>query len=129
MDIRKIIFIFLLFIQLYRSNYILPLYTTTISKNDSIIKNDYLSNIYSNHLYAKFIIGSNKEEIKGIINMTQIGFFVYENAYDYNSSSSFDQVSNLKSFYLKNYEEGFLANDTLCLLPYNEKQDINIKKM
>ena len=57
--------------------------------------------------------------------MTQIGFFVYENAYDYNSSSSFDQVSNLKSFYLKNYEEGFLANDTLCLLPYNEKQDIN----
>ena len=57
--------------------------------------------------------------------MTQIGFFVYENAYDYNSSSSFDQVSNLKSFYLKNYEEGFLANDILCLLPYNEKQDIN----
>ena len=125
MDIRKIIFMFLLFVQLYRSNYILPLYTTNIAKNDSIIKNDYLSKIYSSHLYAKFIIGSNKEEIKGIINMTQIGFFVYENAYDYNSSSSFDQVSNLKSFYLKNYEEGFLANDTLCLLPYNEKQDIN----
>ena len=57
--------------------------------------------------------------------MSQIGFFIYENAYNYNSSSSFKQAYNIKSFYKKNYEEGYLANDTLCLIPFSNKKELN----
>ena len=120
------ILIFLFFIQNCKNtNYILPFHTIQIYSNESLIQQDYLSKIYSSHLYTNFIIGSNKEEIKAVINMSQIGFFIYDNAYDYNSSSSFNQEFKIKSYYKKNYEEGYLANDTLCLIPYKEKQDIN----
>ena len=107
------------------TNYILPLYSVNILANESLIEHDYLSKVYSSHLYTKFIIGSNKEEIKMVINMSQIGFFIYGNAYDYNSSTSFNKSFNIINFYKKNYEEGFLANDTLCFLPENEQNDIN----
>ena len=126
MNFRKKILVLILLFQAYNSNYILPLYTTTISINESIIKKDYLSKIYSSHLYTNLIIGSNKQEIKGIINMTEIGFFIYENAYDYNSSSSFN--IDLSS---QNSKGGYLSNDTLCLIPFEQKQDIynlNIRK-
>ena len=125
MDLRKIILIFVFIVQVYKSNYILPLYTTNIIANESTIKKDYLSKIYSSELYTNLIIGSNKEEIKGIINMTHHGFFIYENAYNYNSSSSFNIDSSGKLY------EKYLANDTLCLIPFEQKQNIqniNIKK-
>jgi hypothetical protein len=98
--------------------------------NESILSEDYLSNIYSKYLYTNFLIGSNKDEIKAIINMSQIGFFIYDKAYNYNDSSSFKKAPETKSFYKKNYEEGYLANDTICLVPYEKKIDvpnINIK--
>ena len=120
-----LLFIFFLIHKSKNDNYILPFHTIFISENESILKQDYLSKIYSSYLYTNFIIGSNKEEIKALINMSQIGFFVYENAYNYNLSSSFKQAYNIKSFYKKNYEKGYLANDTFCLIPFINKPDIN----
>ena len=118
--------IFLLFIKTCTStNYILPIHTINIYYNESIIMEDYLSKIFSEHLYTNFIIGSEKEELKALINMSQIGFFIYENAYNYNFSSSFQKSIGSKNFYKKDQEEGYIANDTLCLLPYTEKIDVN----
>ena len=120
------LFFIIFFIQKSKNdNYILPLHSINVIDNESILNQDYLSRIYTTHLYTNFIIGSNKEEIKALINMTQIGFFIYENAYNYNSSSSFKQEYKIKSFYKKDYEEGYLSNDTLCLIPYINKIDIN----
>lgn len=121
-----LILLFLLSVKFCNNtNYILPFHTKQIYYNESLIKQDYLSKIYSSKIYTNFIIGSNKEEIKAIINMSQVGFFIYDNAYDYNSSSSFNQEFKSKYFYKRNYEEGYISNDSLCLIPYKEKQDIN----
>ena len=127
MNLLQYYFLIFLFIiqNCQNTNYILPFHSINIISNESIIKQDYLSKIYSSHLYANFLIGSNREEIKAVINMSQLGFFIYENAYNYNSSTSFCQSFNIKSFYKKNYEEGYLANDTLCFIPQNENNDIN----
>ena len=124
----KFVFLFFIIFFIQKSkndNYILPLHSINVIDNESILNQDYLSRIYTTHLYTNFIIGSNKEEIKALINMTQIGFFIYENAYNYNSSSSFKQEYKIKIFYKKDYEEGYLSNDTLCLIPYINKIDIN----
>ena len=124
--------IFLFYFKICQNtNYFLPFKTINIYYNESAINQDYLSKIYSSHIYTNFIIGSNKAEIKALINMSQVGFFIYENAYNYNSSSSFDKDLKSKNFYKRNDEEGYLANDTICLLPYNNEKDlnkINIKK-
>ena len=125
MNSFKLLLIFLFLIQEYQTNYILPFHTININVSESILNQDYLSKLYSNHLYTNFIIGSNREEIKGIINMSQIGFFIYENAYNYNSSSSFNRTNSSRSFYKKNYEEGYWSDETLCLVPYDSKLDIN----
>ena len=125
MNIIVILFIFSFSILKCENNYIFPLHTININYTESELKQDYLLKLYSNQIYTNFIIGSNQEEIKGLINMSQIGFFIYENAYDFNSSSSFNQSSQSRNFYQKNGEEGYVANDTLCLVPYDAKIDIN----
>ena len=126
----NIIVIFILFLFSFsiikcEDNYIFPLHTININYTESELKQDYLLKIYSNQIYANFIIGSNQEEIKALVNMSQMGFFIYENAYKCNSSSSFNQSYQSKSFYRKNDEVGYLADDTLCIVPYDTKIDIN----
>ena len=112
-----LIFLLLIcFLKNSNSDYILPFQTTNIGINQSLLEEDFLSNILSRNLYTKFIIGSEKEEIKAVINMTQIGFYIYDNAYNYNSSFSFKFKNSTRSFYYKNSEIGYDANDTLCLI-------------
>ena len=72
-----LIFLLLIcFLKNSNSDYILPFQTTNIGINQSLLEEDFLSNILSRNLYTKFIIGSEKEEIKAVINMTQIGFYI-----------------------------------------------------
>ena len=115
MNIIFQLIIFMFFISFTKTNLIVPLKYIHINASDSEIKNDFLSNLYSKNLYMNITIGSNKEVIKGILNMTQNGFFIYENAYNYNSSSSFMKNNKTESFYKRNYEEGYKSNDTICL--------------
>ena len=63
--------------------------------------------------------------------MSQIGFYIYDNAYEYNSSSTFKMSTKIKSFYHKNHERGYDANDTICLIEYTPDlnlNNLNIKK-
>ena len=125
-----IFFFFFCFLKNSNSDYILPFQTTNIGINQSLLEEDFLSNILSRNLYTKFIIGSEKEEIKAVINMTQIGFYIYDNAYNYNSSFSFKFKNSTRSFYYKNSEIGYDANDTLCLIDDSNQNisELDIKK-
>ena len=126
-----LIFLLLIcFLKNSNSDYILPFQTTNIGINQSLLEEDFLSNILSRNLYTKFIIGSEKEEIKAVINMTQIGFYIYDNAYNYNSSFSFKFKNSTRSFYYKNSEIGYDANDTLCLIDDSNQNisELDIKK-
>ena len=120
------VIILLYFIEISKSYLIVPLKYININATNNDIKTNYLSKLYSNNLYVNMSIGSNKEEIKGILDMGQVGFFIYENAYNYNSSSSFMRDNKTKNFYKRNNEEGYISNDTLCI--YNLK-DLNEPKI
>ena len=118
-------------LQFSKNDYILPFKTIILSNNKTIIKEDFLSNILSRRLCSEFLIGSNSQNIKSIINMSQIGFYIYDNAYDYNSSSTFKMSTKIKNFYHKNHERGYDANDTICLIEYAQNlnlNDLDIKK-
>lgn len=124
------ILILLLFQNSY-SDFILPFTTINIGINQSLLEEDFLSNLLSQYLSCKFIIGSNNEEINAIINMSQIGFYIYEDAYNFKSSMSIQISNKSKSFYKKDSEIGYDANDTLCLVeytPFKFINDIDIKK-
>ena len=103
------------FLQLSNLALIIPLKNININVTNEEIKSNYLSKLYSNHLYIDLIIGSKKEEIKGILNMSQIGFYIYDNAYNYNNSFSFMKENKSRTFYKRNNEEGFISSDIICL--------------
>ena len=120
-----VIFTMIILLQFSINDYILPFKTVILSNNDSLTKQDFLSNIFSRRLSSDFLIGSNSQNIQGIINMSQIGFYIYDNAYNYNASSSFKYSNKIKSFYRKNHEKGYDANDTLCFIEYNSNMNLN----
>ena len=128
MNILFEIISFFYFLKLSKSSLIIPLKFLNINEKDKDIESNYLSKIYSNNLYIDLIIGSNKEEIKGIINMTQIGFFIYDKAYNYNNSFSFIKENKTRSFYKRNDEEGFLSNDLMCFYNIDNFKNNKIEK-
>ena len=119
------IFIYIFFFNNSICDYIIPFCTINIGINQTLLNEDFLSNILSQHLCAEFIIGSNKEKIKNSINMSQIGFYIYDKAYDYNSSSSYKFENSIKSFYHKDSEKGYDSSDNLCLVEYDPKKKLN----
>ena len=120
-----ILMILIKFLGKSNSDYILPFDTCNIGINKTLLKEDFLSNILSRHLCTDFIIGSEKEKIKAIINMTQIGFFIYDKSYNYKSSISFKFKDQIRNFYYRNNEKGYDANDTLCFIEYESNKNLN----
>ena len=115
----SLILLIILFI-ISNTKLILPLKFINVNQTYNKIDQDFLSSLYSNNLYLNMSIGSNEEIIKGILDMEQIGFYIYENAYSYNLSSSFLKTNKSKNFYKRNNEEGFISNDTICLNHIND---------
>ena len=125
---RKCLIILMILINILgksNSDYILPLDTCNIGINKTLLKEDFLSNILSRHLCTDFIIGSEKEKMQAIINMTQIGFFIYDKSYNYKSSISFKFKDQIRNFYYRNNEKGYDANDTLYFIEYESNKNLN----
>ena len=102
-----------------KSSLIFPFKTITNISSE----NDYISKVYNKDIYSNIFIGSNKEQVKAIIKMDEVGIFVYQNAYDYNKSSSFSNEEVLKTFVKFNYQVGYYSNDTFYF--NNEKNNID----
>ena len=119
MNIFSLILLIILF-EIFKTKVILPLKFININQTYNKIEQDFLSSLYSNNLYLNMSIGSNEDVIKGILDMELNGFYIYENAYNYNLSSSFMKANVSKSFYKKNNEEGYISNDTICLNHIND---------
>ena len=126
MNVYLMIFaIFIIISQGSTTNYILPFKTTNIGINQALLEEDFLSNILSRQICSNLLIGSNHEKIKVVFNMSQIGFYIYNKSYDFNSSLNFRYSKSQQCFYLKNGEKGYDANDSLCLVEYEKNKDIN----
>ena len=126
MNVYLMIFtIFTILSQVSSTNYILPFKTTNIGINQALLEEDFLSNILSRRICSNLLIGSNHEKIKVVLNMSQIGFYIYNKSYDFNTSTTFRYSKSQRSFYLKNGEKGYDSNDSLCLIEYEKNKDIN----
>ena len=119
MNIFSLILLIILF-EISNTKLILPLKFININQTYNKIEQDFLSSLYSDNIYLNISIGSNEEVIKGILDMEQIGFYIYENAYNYNLSSSFMKENKSQNFYKRNNEEGYISNDTICLNHIND---------
>ena len=128
MNVIVKLIIFLYLINLSKTDLIVPLKFLNLNITDTEINNNYLSRLFSSYLYMNITIGSNKESIKGILNMEQIGFYIYENAYDFNSSISFMKDNITKTFNKRNYEAGTISNDTICLDNIRDIKNPKIEK-
>ena len=101
---------------------ILPINTIYI-KDKTINDTDYFTYLTQNELYVKFKIGSNQEEIKSVLKMDKYGFLIYENAYDYNKSGSYERYypdfeENMKTSWVPQSIE-YPSKDILYLPSYN----------
>ena len=119
MNIFSLITLIIL-LEILKAKLILPLKFININQTYNKMQQDFLSSLYSKKLYLNMSIGSNEEDIKGILDMEQIGFYIYENAYNYNLSSSFMKENKTQRFYKRNNEEGYISNDTICLNHVND---------
>ena len=141
--------VFFLSIYKIKSFIVLP-FNTIFIKDKTVEETDYFSNLTQSELYVNLTIGSKEESIKCVLKMEKNGFIIYENAYDFRNSSSyetFDKDVNIRwipssmrfpsrdRLYLPHYESykalkksktcenDNLANKTAFLLV----EEINIK--
>ena len=115
-----------------KCSFILP-FDTIFIKDKTIEKYDYYTNLTQNELYINFSIGSNKEEIKLVLKMDKYGFLIYENAYDYNNSKTFEKYvpdidENIKTTWVPSSEQ-LPSKDNLYLSTFDlENNKYNIIK-
>ena len=84
----------------YKINNFVVLPFNTIFINDkTLTESNYFSNLTQNELYVNFTIGSKKEYIKCVLKMDKHGFIIYEEAYDFRNSityQKFDKDVNIR---------------------------------
>ena len=84
--------IFLILFKLINNFFVLPF--DTIYINDETIKEDnYHTLLFQNELYVNLSIGTPKQNIKSILKMDKYGFLIYEDAFNYNLSSTFEKAN------------------------------------
>lgn len=71
-------------------SFIVLYFDTLFIKDKTIEEIDYFSNLTQTELYVNLTIGSKKESIKFILKMEKHGFIIYEKAYGYKNSSSYE---------------------------------------
>ena len=69
---------------------VLP-FNTIFIKDKTIFQTNYFSDLTQTELYVNFTIGSNNETIKSVIKMDKSGFIIYEKAYNYTNSSTYEK--------------------------------------
>ena len=143
----NIIFIYLRFyiiisLIFYVTNFFaIPFETINLQYNETI--KDYFSKLFSNDLYANIALGTPKQKVKFLLKMEQDQFYIYNNAYNHNKSSTFRIIEDDKSsyyfteekisediFYLKDYLNETIEKKLIplnfILIKYEQKKDFSI---
>ena len=85
-----ILILFLIFSIKINGFVVLP-FNTIFIKDKTIFQTNYFSNLTQTELYVNFTIGSEKEKIKSVLKMDKTGFIIYQNAYNYKISKSYEE--------------------------------------
>ena len=88
-------FIFSIFFLIYLSPFYINCYfvlpfETVFIKDKTVNDTDYFTNLTQSELHVNFNIGSKKSDINLVLKMDKYGFLIYENAYDYNNSETYE---------------------------------------
>ena len=102
-------------------------FDTIFIKNPTAEKKDYFTNLTQNELFINFSIGSNEEIIYGILKMDKNGFLIYENAYNYNHSETYEKLipdyeENLETNWVQGCEQ-IPSRDNLSVPIYNSQKN------
>ena len=108
---------------------VFPLESTFI-KDPTIKDTDFFTNLFQNELFINFNIGSNEENIKAILKMDKYGFLIYENAYNYNNSKTYEKLipdyeDNLKTSWVKDCDQ--IASKDIFYIPNQDNNNQMIK--
>ena len=92
----------------------------TIYINDETIKGkDYHSLLIQNELYINMSLGTPKQNIKAILTMDKNGFMIFEKAFNYNQSKTYEEIKdNLKIGLFKSFNS-FLLKDHFYFSNFN----------
>ena len=102
-------------------------FETVFIKDKTQTESDYYTNLTQSELVIKFNIGSKEENIQSIIKMDKYGFLIYEDAYNYNKSQTYesfipDYEDNMKTSWVKDCKE-IPSKDNLFLSIYNSDKN------
>ena len=120
--ITSIIFLIYLHSVYINCYFVLP-FETLFIKDKTINDTDYFTNLTQSELLANFNIGSEKEPIKFVLKMDKYGFLIYEKAYDYSNSNTYetfqpDYEDNMRTNWVPSCNE-IASKDFLYLLRYD----------
>ena len=101
---------------------VLP-FSTIFIQDKTIIQSNYFSDLTQTELYVNFSIGSNNETIKSVIKMDKSGFIIYEEAYNYTNSSSYEKFDTTIDIRWIPKSMRFPSRDNLYLPQYQSYKD------
>ena len=98
-SIKFFIFVFDFLFSYKINNFVVLQFNTIFIKDKTLTEENYFSNLTQNELYVNFYIGSKNESIKCVLKMDRHGFIIFEDAYDFRNSSTyqkFDKNVNIR---------------------------------
>ena len=86
--------LFFLLFRIINNFFVLPF--DTIYIDDETIKGkDYHTLLFQNELYVNLSMGTPKQHLKAMLKMDKYGFIIYEDAFNYNLSSTFEKSDKI----------------------------------
>ena len=101
---------------------VLP-FNTIFIKDKTIILKNYFSDLTQTELYVNFTIGSSNETMKSVIKMDKSGFIIYEKAYNYTNSTSYEKFDTSIDIRWIPKSIRFPSRDNTYLLQYHSYKD------
>ena len=106
---------------------VLP-FNTIFIKDKTIILKNYFSDLTQTELYVNFTIGSSNETIKSVIKMDKSGFIIYEKAYNYTNSTSYEKFDTSIDIRWIPKSIRFPSRDNIYLPQYHSYKDFMKRK-
>ena len=101
-------------------------FESTFIKDKTVNQTDFFTNLFQYEPYINFKIGSNQENIRAILKMDKYGFLIYENAYSYKNSDTYEELTpdfeeNLKTSWVKDCDQ--IGSKDIFYIPTEENKN------
>ena len=105
------------------NNFVALPFSTIFIKDKTINETNYFANLTQTEIYVNLTIGSNKEMIKSVLKMEKNGFIIYEKAYDFKNSSTYETFDKDINIRWIPSSSRFPSKDELDLFYYESYKD------